>query len=184
MVRELAHFKGSLPKYYQITKYKNFIIWVGGEYIWAYGAVQKDLPGMIFQIADGGYSTVGGLATPFGTPMVASNEDSTYKIAEFSGYDTTSYWKSLMFPVGEVEIKKVKVYFDTPGTGAKVDVKLLTDRRKSTETLGSISTTAQNSITFDAGHKIHNDFRIELDWSNGSTTNPSKVNKIEIDLYG
>lgn len=74
-------------------------MWSSSGLIYAYGSGDKDLPLKFFQLADGGYSTVGGLACPFGTPVVASNETTNYKLAKFSGYDTNSYWKSLMFDI-------------------------------------------------------------------------------------
>lgn len=182
-VVDIAHFKGALPAYYQVSDYKDFIIWVGSDRIYAWGGGGNDIPTRSFQLADGGYSTVGGLANPFGTPMVASNQTTSYKLAKFSGYDVNSNWKSLMFQTGKATITKMVAYFDTLTTGARCDFTLRYDRGRSNNTAGlNITSTSLNRQEFDIGQRIESDFRIEASWANGSASNPVKINKI--DIYG
>ncbi len=156
-VVDMANFSGGLPTYYQIIDYKDFIIWnttslnslwsfttypwqlvspwtttTGDDLIYAFGSGDKDLPARFFQFADSGYTTAGAIAAPFGTPMIASNQTTSYKLAQFSGFDVNSNWKSLMFDVsGENRlsmIERVKINFEQLTTGARVNWKLLNNR--------------------------------------------------------
>jgi len=184
-ISELAHFKNGLPAYYQVAEYKNFIIWIGGGLVYAFGAIEKNLPGMIFQLADGGYSTVGGLACPFGTPLIASNQTTSYKLAKFSGYDTACFWHSLLFDVTEKDrkslIEKIKFNFELLATGARVNWTLKNNKGISLKT-GTISFTSDGAITtkdFYPKAEAEN-FRLELDWSNGSIVNAVPIKNIRI----
>lgn len=183
-IKEVASFPGSLPQYYQVTKYKNFILWVSGGLLYAFGAIDKSLPSMLFQYADGGYSTVGGLATPFGTPIVASTQSTSFKVAKLANYDKTSSWKSLMFPVGKSVLEKMNVYFDAITTNARADLTITANRGQTSYTAGTnIINTNDNSLRrkqFNLGIPIDNDFRVEINWANGSSANPVRINRIEI----
>ena len=100
--RRLIHlrsFTGALPTFAQKTLYKNTIAFISSGLIYSCGAVIGELPVQISQLADGGYTTIGALAAPFGTPMIASTQSTSYKLAQFSGYDTACNWKSIIFPV-------------------------------------------------------------------------------------
>lgn len=184
-ISELAHFKGGLPAYYQIAEYKNFIIWVGGELIYAWGAAERNLPAMIFQLADGGYSTVGGLACPFGTPLVASNQSTSYRLAKFSGYDTNCYWKSLLFDISGTDrkgmIDELIVNIEKPSTGARVDITLKNNQGTSLWT-DSISYAIDGAIArkiFYPKCEAEN-CRLEFSWANGSATNPLSIKNVII----
>ena len=184
-VQDLCSFTGSLPQYYQVTKYKNFIIWPSGELIYAFGAMDKNLPSMLFQLCDGGFSTVGGIAAPFGTPYIASSQTTSYQIAKLSGYEKSANWKSMMFPIGKAIIEKMKVYFDTITTGARCDFTINADRGKSSYSTSGmrIDATTDTSLRIKdmkLGIPVNNDFRVEASWANGSTANPVKINRIEI----
>ena len=185
-ISELCSFTGSLPTYYQITEYKNFIIWVSGGEIWAFGAAEKSLPAMIFQLADGGYATVGGLACPFGNPLIASMTGTSYKLAKFSGYDTDCYWYSLLFDVTSFDrksmIDKIKFNFELLATGARVDYTFKNNKGTSLKT-GIISFTGDGAITtkdFYPKAEAEN-FRLELSWANGSITNSVSIKNIKIE---
>jgi len=183
-IMDLANFEGGLPKRRQITTYKNFIIWVAGEKVWAYGSPSPNIPKYIFQLADAGYSTVGALASPFGTPMVASNDGTNYQLAQFSGYATTSNWKSLMFNTGAGTIENIKVHYEKlEDTPARCDLSITYDRGKRSSMAYSIKGESDNVNTykkFNVGIPIQTDFRVEADWSNGDAFYPVKINYIEI----
>ncbi len=193
ILQDIVLFNGSLPKHYQVTEYKNFILWVSDESIYAWGSADPQLQPMMFQLADGGYSTVGGLATPLGVPFVASTQTvaSThyYKLAKFSGYDTNSYWYSLDFsPLGElleedILITKILVRFETLKTGAKCNVKLSLDEGKSnwTGSISYIEDGAVNKKRFFPNRRCSS-FRVEFSFSEGSTANPVKIK--DIIIYG
>lgn len=182
-ITDLCHFKGALPLYYQVSDYKDFIIWIGSDVIYAWGGGGKDIPVRSFQLADVGYATSGGLANPFGTPLVASNATTNYKLAKFSGYDVNSAWKSLCFQTGKAIISKMIVYFDTITTGGRVDFTITYDRGRGTNTTGlNITSTTLNRQSFMIGQKIDSDFRLDISWASGSASNPVKINRIE--FYG
>ena len=179
-VEELATFTGSLPTYNQITDYKGFITWLSDGEVWCWGAINSNLPAMTFQLADGGLANCGGIAASFGTPMVASYSGSDFRIAQFAGYDTNCYWNTMSFPVGRGTIEKVIVYFDTLTAGARADITLYIDRGATNYSLGSITETTINKKVFNISAKIENDCMVKISFSNGSTTNPVKINRIEI----
>ena len=107
-IKPLGKFTGSLPTFNQKTLYKNTILFISSGNVFSAGAVIEDLPYQVSQLADGGLATVGAIACPFGTPMIASMLTSTpnsYKLAKFSGYDTSCSWKSIIIPVVGPNIK-------------------------------------------------------------------------------
>jgi hypothetical protein len=182
---DVAHFTGSLPAFYQVTEYKNLITWISSGEVWAWGSVEKDVPVTLSQLADGGYSTVGGIACPFGTPIIASNQTTSYKLAKFSGYDTACYWYSMTFDItGNGRrgfIDKIKFNFEKLATGARVDYTLKDNKGTSLKT-GTISFTVDGAITTkDFFPKAEGEnFRLELSWANGSTTNPVSIRNVRI----
>lgn len=193
----LANFTGSLPKYYQVTSWKDFILWVSDASIWAYGAGDNELPARLFQFSDGGYATVGGLAAPFGTPFIASTDGgSNFRLAKFSGYDTACNWKSLIFDItgnskspGGV-IKGVRINFETLASGAVVDWSLKDNQGRTifSDTISyakATATTPLHSLTsayYPLNGKAAENLRVEFDYTNGSATNPVKIKNIKI--YG
>lgn len=100
VIKSLRYFSGSLPTHRQKTLYKNTIIFISSTDVWSFGASVEQLPAQISKLADGGHATVGGLAAPFGTPLVASSDGGdNHRLAKFSGYSTDSEWKSLFIDI-------------------------------------------------------------------------------------
>ena len=180
-VSDVTSFTGSLPEYYQITEYKNFIAWVSGEYIHLWGSTHPKIETLHFQPMDGGFTTVGGIAVPFGDLLVASNQTTSYKLAKSSGYETNSYWKSLFFDssggtMGKSLIDKVMVSFETLAAEARVDLTLNCDMGTSSSTK-TISYDNDGAITQKiwSPNKEAKNFRLEFDWSEGNATNPVSI---------
>lgn len=188
-VTDLANFTGGLPAFYQITDYKDFILWNSNGDLFAFGSGDKELPVRLFQFADAGYSTVGTLVTPFGTPIVASNDGgSNYRLAQFSGYDTNSSWKSLMFDIlgskKNGRIEKVRINFEQLAANARVDWKLL-DNQGRTIYSDVVSHTKLGAVTtayYQLNGKMAENFRVELDFASGNATNPVKIKNVKV--YG
>jgi len=184
-ITDIGNFTGGLPDYYQVTEYKDFIIWNANGSIWAFGSGDKDLPLRMFQMTDGGYSTVGGVACPFGTPMIASNQTTSYKLAKFSGYTTSTTWKSLIFDVssaGNSLTTRLLANFEQLTTGARVDISLV-NNKGTTIYSGVISYTelgAETQFSIPLNKRVEN-FRVELSYANGDTTNSVKIKSIKID---
>lgn len=195
-INDLATFTGSLPEHYQISEYKDFLIWNSSGSIYAYGSGHPDTPVRFFQLADGGYATVGGLSCPLGTPLVASTDGgSNFRLAQFSGYDTACTWKSLMFDVADNyknngAIDVIRINFETLASGASVAWRLL--NRAGTviysDTISYAKATASpplHSLTtafYPLNGKGADSFRLEFDTATGSTTNPVKLRNAKI--YG
>jgi hypothetical protein len=210
-VVDVANFVGGLPKYYQVTDYKDFIIWnttslnslwsqtsfpwqmtspwtttTGDDLIYAFGSGDKDLPVRFFQLADSGFTTAGAVSAPFGTPMIASNENTSYKLAQFSGYDVNANWKSLLFDVTgnnyHSRIKFVKINFDQLAVGARVDWKLVNNQGQTiySDIISYAKLGAKTSVSHPLNGLIAENFRLEYDWSNGSTSNTVKIRNAKI----
>ena len=69
-IKDLAFYTGSLPAFYQVTEYKNHLLWISDGEVWAWGASSNDLPIKLFQYADIGSGVAGGISCIFGTPLV------------------------------------------------------------------------------------------------------------------
>lgn len=182
-VKDLCEFTGSMPKYSQVTKYRNFIIWVSGGKVWAFGSSANGISSMVFQLADAGYDYAGALAAPFGTPIVASwDGSSAYQLSKFYGYDTVAYWYSKMFAVGKGTLKNFTVYCDTIASGGRADIRIVTDNGRNSYTGFILDDTTINARTFPIGAKVFNNFRLEISFYNGSTTYPVKINRVEFNF--
>ena len=185
-VVDIASFTGSLPAFYQIEDYKDFLIWSSNGSIYAYGSGDKDLPPRLFQFADGGYATVGGIAAPFGTPIVASTDSTNYRLAKFSGFDVNSTWKSLSFDItgnGKLSsIDSVRINFDKLETGARVDWSLVDTQGITiySDIISYAKLGAKTTAYYPLNGKKCENFRVQLDYSNGDTTNSVKIKSIKI----
>jgi hypothetical protein len=212
-VVDLANFSGGLPTYYQITDYKDFILWnstnintlwsigtypwqlvspwtttTGDDLLYAYGTGDKDLPARFFQLADSGYTTAGAVSAPFGTPMIASTESTNFKLAQFAGYDVNSNWKSLNFDITSEgrtpNISTIRINFAQLALGARVDWKLVDNTGKIlySDTISYAKNGAVTSVFYPMGGIITTNFRIEFDYTNGSTSNTVKIKAVKV--YG
>lgn len=186
---DVLNYSGALPAFYQVADYKDFIIWDSSGSIYAFGGGDKDLPVRLFQLADSGYATVGGLACPFGTPMVMSTDGgSNFRLAQFSGYDTASNWKSLMFDItsgGRVsKINTVRINFETLASGARVDWKLLNNSGTTvySDIISFSKLGAATTAFYNLNGLVAENYRLEFDFTNGSTSNPVKIKNAKI--YG
>ena len=212
-VVDVANYSGGLPSYSEVCDYKDFIIWnaaslnalwsyttfpwqltspwtatTGDDLIYAFGSGDVSLPTRMFQLADSGYTTAGGIAAPFGNVMISSTDGSNIKLAQFSGYDTNSKWKSMVFDLvglGKItKLDQVNITFEQLTTGARVDFvirdncgKIIFSDSISYSRMGAVSTYQ----AFTNGLVINN-FRIEFDYTNGSTSNTVKVKTVK--FYG
>ena len=181
-IQELAGFTGTLPQFGQITYFKNMIAFLSNAQVYLWGATSNKLPTALSQYMDGGYSTSGALANPFGTLMVASMQSTSFELMKESGYSILSLWKTLMFDVATSIVDKVKVHYYATASGASVALTLRYNRGASTFSLGTINHTndsAQLKKSFYPKQECE-DFRIEFDWSGGSATNALAIKKIDI----
>jgi len=188
-ITDVTNFSGGLPDYYQVTEYKDFILWTAGANVYAFGSGDKDLPIRLFQIATAKYTTtVGGLSCPFGTPMIASHNATTgYELDKFSGYTVSSYWKSLMFDVTMDNklhvINKVIVNFEKLVAGNSFTLSLINNKGTTLYT-NEISYTKYGEISTYYTQVVLNseNFRVEIDYTNGSVSANTKIKNVKI--YG
>lgn len=185
-LKVLRSFTGTLPTFAQKTLYKNTIIFLSGGLVWSIGSATEQLPIQISQLGDGGFSSVGAIAAPFGTPMIASSESTSYKLAQFSGYDTACSWKSIVIPVvgtrAQGFIDRIVILTKTLSAGARCDLTIEADGATSTSSIKQITGTGKRYFKFDnfALGKIE-DFRVALSWTNGSISADVAIRKIMIE---
>ena len=184
----LARFTGTLPNFQQKTLYKNTILFLSSGLAYSAGAMIGELPYQLSQIADGGHAIVGAIAAPFGTPIVSSTDGATaFKLAKFSGYDTNCAWKSIIFPVSKGKYKamidEIVVLTNVLGSGARCDLKIEANQGVDIQATAKQITTEGKTRHFFKNFGMPaniEDFRIALDWSNGSATNNVEIRSISI----
>lgn len=182
-VKEVATFKGTAPAYYQVSEYKNFLIWASNNKIYAWGAASKQLKSLHFQLADGKHDNIYAVACPYEEVLVSSTDgSSSYSLDAFSGYTADCNWKSLLFDISGWDrhafIQKVVVNTKDLPSGADFDVRLV-----------NADGTVIDNKTFTSGSKhtmTPNDYaeqlRIELDFTNSVTSDTIEVRNIQ--MYG
>ena len=184
-IKPLRYFTGSLPTFAQKTLYKGTIAFLSSGVVYSCGAVTPQLPLQISQLADGGYTTCGALAAPFGTPMIASTQSTSYKLAQFSGYDTACTWKSIVIPVinGSLigYIDKVIVLTKTLGSGASCALTLEANQAVNTSSSQTITTGKRRHVFTKFALSGIEDFRLALDWSGGSASNDCAIRQIIVE---
>jgi hypothetical protein len=185
-IEPLVNFTGSLPTYAQRTLYKDTILFLSSGLVYSAGAISPELPFAISQLADGGYATCGALSAPFGTPMIASTESTTYKLAQFSNYDVNSSWRSITIPVINEKmngyIDEIVVRTNTLTSGASAALQLEFNQGSSTSETHTITTTGKRKHTFNVNQSDIEDFRVYINYAGSSTTANCPIK--EIVVYG
>jgi hypothetical protein len=184
-IKPLRYFTGTLPTFAQKSLYANTILFLSNALVYSCGAVVESLPVQLSQLASGGFTTCGAIAAPFGTPMIASTQSTSFKLAKFSGYATASTWRSIVIllisgaMVGFID--KVVVLTNTLGASARCDLIIEGDQASKTGSTQQITTTSRRRHSFSKlGLTGLEDFRVFLDWSSGSASNPVKIREIQI----
>lgn len=183
-IKPLRYFTGTLPTFAQKTLYINTILMLSGSSVYSAGAVVESLPVQLSQLASGGFTTLGAIAAPFGTPMIASTQSTSFKLAKFSGYDTACTWRSVVIPTinGNLlgYIDRIVVLTRAGSTGAQCD--LIVEANQATVTGSTqILTSGKRRHSFTKlGLTAIEDFRVFLNWANGSSNNALKIRRIEV----
>jgi hypothetical protein len=180
-IEPLVSFTGSLPTYQQKTLYRNTILFPSSGDIYTAGAIAPELPYAISKHASA-YSTIGAVAAPFGTPLIASTEDTNYQLSKFSGYSSSSKWESITIPISSQRhigyIDYVEVFTRELDTGAECDLTIKVNQEETT-------TTAQSIVPGKIKHRFHinqkdvDDLKLCLEWKSAVAC---KIRKIV--LYG
>lgn len=181
----MGRYTGTLPNYQQKTLYRGTIMFLSSSLVWSAGAIVNEFPFQLSQIGDGGHATVGGIGSPFGTPLVASKHTTSFKIAKLTGFTTDSEWESIIFSlVGGLNkgfIDSVTVLTKTLGENARCDLVVSADQESSDGSTLQITGEGKRRHHFtNVGLGGIEDFKIKLDYSNGSVTNDGLIRKIII----
>jgi hypothetical protein len=185
-IKPLRYFTGTLPTFAQKSLYANTIVFISNGQVYSCGAVIESLPVQLSQLASAGYTTGGAIAAPFGTPMVASTQSTSFKLAKFSGYDTNATWRSLLIQLSQGKmvgyIDRVTVLTSTLASGARCDLIIEGDQASKTGSTQQITTTGKRRHVFTSlGLTGLEDFRVFLNFANGSATNPVKIREILVE---
>jgi hypothetical protein len=185
----MSRYTGTLPNFQQKTLYKGTILTLSDGLAYSAGAIVPELPFQLSQVAPGGYDTVGAVAAPFGTPMVASTQNTSYRLAKFSGYSVDSSWESIVFSLmggGYIKgfIDSITVLTKSLGANARADLTIEADQAISTSSTHQITGEGKTRHIFTSvGLGNIEDFKVKLDWSNGSATDDCLIRKIIIKLH-
>jgi hypothetical protein len=184
-ISPLVRFTGTLPTFNKKTLFKNTILFLSDNLIYSAGAIIPQFPYQLSQIATSLYANATAIAAPFGTPMIASNNGSTYVLSKFSGYNTSSNWKSIVLPLSAGKMKgnitDIIVLTNTLGTGASCSLTYEYDQASGTSSAKTITTAGKRRHFFtNFGVNGVEDARICLDFSGGSITNPVRIRKIVV----
>lgn len=183
-IKPLRYFTGSLPDHRQKALYKNNIMFVSDNDVMLSGATVEQLPIQISKISSGGLANIGGIASPFGVPMIASYESTSYQIDKFSGLSVDSNWKSIFNDISKYgmlgRVHTIVVYTKKMETDARADLKLVGNQ-------GEVES-SEFEISLSKGEtrvKITNidliatdDIGIEIDFANGHITNGCYIRKV------
>jgi len=186
----IKRYDGDLPNQSQVCDYLGFIVWNNGDEIMVWGAGDNETNVKFFPYMSATHSTVGSISSPFGTLLISSTgvvETVTqYYLSKESGYSTDAEWETIVFnllsPTGIANIKNIKILTEQIGTGGKLDTTIYYNQGKYSKALNQIAYNTDNNIQFEVLNTSIPliDFRLKLDWSNGSKTNPVKVRAIYI----
>jgi len=187
-VELLRRYSGSLPNQAQVGEYEGHISWLSSGKLMLWGAKDTDTEVKLFQYGSAKYTThIGGMAAPFGSVLIASDDGTHYSLAKLGGYATTARYKTMAFPVSgsnfESFVDTIIVEFETLALGAKCDFTLTYNKGASTQALTQLAYSATDSSTrrkiLNRSCKI-DDLRLDYSWANGSVTNPFNIRSVFI----
>ena len=184
IIKPLRYFKGTLPTHRQKALYKNTILFVSSVDIWSFGASVEQLPIQISKLADGGYATIGGIASPFGTPMVASSDGgSNHRLAKFGGYSTDSNYKSVFIDITKDrnlgKVHTILVSTKALGANAKSEITLEGNQGDKTSNILIVTGTGKTRHVFKTlTLPAVEDVRTIVSYANGHVTNDCPIRKI------
>jgi hypothetical protein len=186
-IEPLRYFSGTLPDHRQKALYKNTIIFLSSTDVWSFGAVVNQLPLQISKLCDGGYATLGAVASPFGTPWVSSTDGATnFQLSKFSGYSLDSFFKSVLVNttkgrlIGKIDT--VIVTSKPLGADAKCTIELEGNQGAdgyTSNTLTYTGTGKTREVFRTIIMKEVEDLRVIVDFAEGNATNDCPIRKIE-----
>jgi hypothetical protein len=135
--------------------------------VYAWGAGDIENKNIFYQIMSSTHTTDGGIASPFGVIMVASNLTTSYELAKQSGYSILSTYNTMAYDMSGVDyiaqVELIMVETEQMSTGAKCDFTLTYNQGKSTLALDQIAYSTANKTRhkiLDKGIQLE-DFRLD-----------------------
>jgi len=183
----LRTFSGSLPLYYQVGELFDYVVWLSSGRLYAYGPLSGEVAVDLIQVMSPQYTnTAGGIASPFGEMVIASNDGGTnYSLERESGYAVDANYKTLLWDIGKGGSKgicdKLEFNFNQLASGARVDLTLKDNKGTSLWT-GLISHTADSTATkrIFFPRTSGENMRLEYDFTNGSASNPVAIRNVKL----
>jgi hypothetical protein len=191
----IKQFEGTLPLYYQVGEFEGFIAWnTGGKQI-LWGPADAEIAVKAFQYSETVHSTSGGIGSPFGELLSASNSGSNYALEKPSTtkYDSDSAFKTLAFnrdsagnplsgPGFRSQIDKIQVEIDPISEGAYCLPTLYYDKAKSNQILTAIEAEESSPTIRNLGQSfpLIDDFRLDFSFNTASPSVPTKFRRIFI----
>lgn len=183
----LRYFNGSLPTHKDKTLYKNTKLFTSGGNIYSCGATVSDLSIQISKHASAKYDDIGGIAAPFGVPMVASTDGSNHDISYFENYTTDSTWGSVVSSLvngskrGQVDT--IVVITEPLAADARCDIRITGNGGQDTSDWIEISgegKTRHYLKNISVSVSRLSDVKVEIKWENGSTTANCPIRSITL----
>jgi len=195
----------SLPSGNQITVHKDYLLWMAGagNDIWGYGPLSNG-GAKLFKFADArqnGTLEGGVLSNAVTNPgILFSSGAQLYSLDTYGEdgtltYETASSWKSTLFDItgdriNAGQVNGIRFNFEALTSGAALNWSLVNNQGKTiySDTISYAKATASSPLHtlttafYPLNGLVTDNFRVELDFSNGSTTAPVRV--MNIKCYG
>ncbi|HPO11572.1 MAG TPA: hypothetical protein PLM63_03245 [bacterium] len=176
-----------MPNPLQCDVYKNGLIWHNGSKI--YHAFQRVPNGewIIENPFSPKYSILNGIMSYQNKIIVGSTNGTLFDVSVYSTRTVTSNWTSVTTLLSDNNavgmINAIEVTTNTLSTGARCDLSVYINQNVTAAKTLTINTVGASKHLFrNLDISNINEFKIKLDWSNGSTTNLCDIRRITI--YG
>lgn len=183
-LKPLRYFDGQLPNHKEKSLYKNTILFANSPDIYSAGASVSQVENQISSIASGRYNNIGGIAAPFGTPLVASSDGSSnHSLDKFNNLSTDTTWTSVSSNVmngsQKAQIDSLIVRTKPLGANARCDIRLVGNQGQKTSNWKEISGEDKIRHVKDMGNLNEvNDIQLEVKWENGDTSSNCPIRDI------
>ena len=176
-----------LPRYGQVTIWKDLIIFASGTKIYSFGQIAEGQNNILFSnLAPEHTKDIGAVANTGGKLYVSSSNGSDeHDISYYSGNTVTADYTSLVFNTSDGDslsmIDSVTVYTNALVSGASCDLKIYKNQGQTLAKTITIDTAGKTRhVSRELGLNGMEDFKIVLDWSGGSASNLVDIRKISI----
>ncbi|NCD00375.1 MAG: hypothetical protein EOL95_11850 [Bacteroidia bacterium] len=189
-LEKLTTFDGALPRYGQVTIWKDLIMFRSDHKIYSFGQIAEGQGNILFSNISPKYTHTsvdyGAIANANGKLWISSSDNSTnHDLSYQNGNTVTSSWTSLVFNVSNGDslamIDSLTIYTNALEANAKCDLKIYKNQGQTLVKTLEISETGKTRHVFrNLGLNDIEDFKIVLDYSSGSATKLVDIRQINI----